>query len=269
MSKNQKLTDKEILAHYIKMGEALSEMFKPNLEVIIHDLRFPEHSIIAIFNSQVTGRKVGEGTSDLGYKKVEGKVPDKVINYKNKMSDFNIDFSSSKVNYINDFSEDWKVNLIDTGKNTMTGGRLLRLKPYLEKEEMFMLTYGDGVSNIDINKLANFHKSHGKIGTMSVVRPHVRFGEVFNDSGLVTSFQEKPQAQSGWINGGFFVFSPKIFDYIENDTIMLERQPLEKLVEDQQLMSYEHEGFWQCMDTIRDRDLLIDKWNSGNAKWLK
>ena len=203
----------------------------------------------------------------LGYK--GDYIKNYFINYKNKMSDFNIDFSSSKVNYINDFSEDWKVNLIDTGKNTMTGGRLLRLKPFLEKEEMFMLTYGDGVSDIDINKLVDFHKSHGKIGTMSIVRPPVRFGEVFNDSGLVTSFQEKPQAQSGWINGGFFVFSPKIFDYIENDTIMLERQPLEKLVEDQQLMAYEHEGFWQCMDTIRDRDLLIDKWNSGNAKWLK
>lgn len=203
----------------------------------------------------------------LGYK--GDYIKNYFINYKNKMSDFNIDFSTSKVNYINDFSEDWKVNLIDTGKNTMTGGRLLRLKSFLDKEEMFMLTYGDGVSNIDINKLVDFHKSHGKIGTMSVVRPPVRFGEVFNDSGLVTSFQEKPQAQSGWINGGFFVFSPKIFDYIDDDTIMLERQPLEKLVEDQQLMSYEHEGFWQCMDTIRDRDLLIDKWNSGNAKWLK
>ena len=203
----------------------------------------------------------------LGYK--GDYIKNYFINYKNKMSDFNIDFSTSKINYINDFSEDWKVNLIDTGKNTMTGGRLLRLKSFLDKEEMFMLTYGDGVSNIDINKLVDFHKSHGKIGTMSVVRPPVRFGEVFNDSGLVTSFQEKPQAQSGWINGGFFVFSPKIFDYIDNDTIMLERQPLEKLVEDQQLMSYEHEGFWQCMDTIRDRDLLIDKWNSGNAKWLK
>jgi len=203
----------------------------------------------------------------LGYK--GDYIKNYFINYKNKMSDFNIDFSTSKVNYINDFSEDWKVNLIDTGKNTMTGGRLLRLKSFLDKEEMFMLTYGDGVSNIDINKLVDFHKSHGKIGTMSVVRPPVRFGEVFNNSGLVTSFQEKPQAQSGWINGGFFVFSPKIFDYIDDDTIMLERQPLEKLVEDQQLMSYEHEGFWQCMDTIRDRDLLIDKWNSGNAKWLK
>ena len=137
----------------------------------------------------------------LGYK--GDYIKNYFINYKNKINDFNIDFSTSKVNYINDFSEDWKVNLIDTGKNTMTGGRLLRLKKYLEKEKMFMLTYGDGVSNIKIDELVKFHKSHGKIGTMSVVRPPVRFGEVFLDSGSVTRFQEKPQANSGWINGGF------------------------------------------------------------------
>ena len=140
---------------------------------------------------------------------------------------------------------------------------------FLENEEMFMMTYGDGVSNIDINKLVDFHKNHGKIATMSVVRPPVRFGEVFMESGLVSKFKEKPQAESGWINGGYFVFSPKIFDYIEDDSIMLERQPLEKLVKDQQLMAYTHEGFWQCMDTIRDRDFLIDKWNNGKAYWLK
>tara|TARA_Y100000768_G_scaffold388932_1_gene388907 strand:- start:6759 stop:7526 length:768 start_codon:yes stop_codon:yes gene_type:complete len=203
----------------------------------------------------------------LGYK--GDYIKNYFINYRNKMSDFNIDFSNSSVNYINNFTEDWKVNLIDTGKDTMTGGRLLRLKQHLEKEEMFMLTYGDGVSNIDINKLINFHKSHGKIATMSIVRPPVRFGEVFSESGIVTSFKEKPQAQSGWINGGFFVFSNKIFDYIEGDSIMLERKPLEELVLNKELMSYSHEGFWQCMDTVRDRDLLIDMWENNNALWLK
>ena len=203
----------------------------------------------------------------LGYK--GDYIKNYFINYKNKMNDFSIDFSNSKLDFMNDNTEDWKVNLINTGEITMTGGRLLRLKSFLENEKMFMLTYGDGVSNIDIKKLVDFHKKHGKIATMSVVRPPVKFGEVFMDSGLVTKFQEKPQAQSGWINGGYFVFSPKIFDYIDNDTIMLERQPLEKLVKDKQLMAYIHEGFWQCMDTIRDRDLLIDKWKSGNAQWLK
>lgn len=203
----------------------------------------------------------------LGYK--GDYIKNYFFNYKNKMSDFSVDFSKSKVDYINDFSEDWKVNLIDTGKNTMTGGRLLRLKSYLKNEDIFMLTYGDGVSNINIDKLVSFHKSHGKIGTMSIVRPPVRFGEVFHESGLVKEFKEKPQANSGWINGGYFVFNTKIFDYIENDTIMLEREPLEQLVKDGQLMAYTHEGFWQCMDTVRDRDLLIDKWENGKAKWLK
>ena len=203
----------------------------------------------------------------LGYK--GDYIKNYFFNYKNKMSDFSVDFSKSKVDYINDFSEDWKVNLIDTGKNTMTGGRLLRLKSYLKNEDIFMLTYGDGVSNINIDKLVSFHKSHGKIGTMSIVRPPVRFGEVFHESGLVKEFKEKPQANSGWINGGYFVFNSKIFNYIENDTIMLEREPLEQLVKDGQLMAYTHEGFWQCMDTVRDRDLLIDKWENGKAKWLK
>ena len=191
-------------------------------------------------------------------------------NYQLKTNNLSIDFESSKLKYITNNTENWKVNLIDTGLNTMTGGRLLRLKSDLENEEMFMLTYGDGVSNVNINKLIQFHKNHGKIGTMTVVRPPVRFGEVFLDQkGLVNKFQEKPQAQSGWINGGFFVFSPKIFDYIDDDTIMLERAPLEKLVFDNQLMAFEHNGFWQCMDTVRDRDFLNKIWESGNAPWAK
>jgi glucose-1-phosphate cytidylyltransferase len=190
-------------------------------------------------------------------------------NYQIKTNNLSIDFESSELKYLTNNSEKWKVDLIDTGLNTMTGGRLLRLKPELENEEIFMLTYGDGVSNVNINKLIQFHKSHGKIGTMTVVRPPVRFGEVFlEQNGLVKKFQEKPQTQSGWINGGFFVFNPKIFDYIENDTIMLERAPLEKLVLDNELMAFEHNDFWQCMDTVRDRDYLNNIWESGNVPWI-
>lgn len=202
----------------------------------------------------------------LGYK--GNYIKNYFSNYQIKTNNLSIDFESSELKYLTNNAENWKVDLIDTGLNTMTGGRLLRLKSELENEEMFMLTYGDGVSNVNINKLIQFHKNHGKIGTMTVVRPPVRFGEVFLDqNGLVNKFQEKPQAQSGWINGGFFVFSPKIFDYIDDDTIMLERAPLERLVLDNQLMAFEHNDFWQCMDTLREKTILNKLWKSNKAPW--
>lgn len=211
--------------------------------------------------------KINDFIIALGYK--GDYIKNYFSNYQIKSNNISINFESLETKYLTKNSENWKVDLIETGLNTMTGGRLLRLKSLLENEEMFMLTYGDGVSNIDIQKLIEFHKSHGKIGTMTVVRPPVRFGEVFlNENSLVEKFQEKPQAQSGWINGGFFVFSPKIFEYIENDTIMLERAPLEKLVSDNELMAFQHGDFWQCMDTVRDRDFLNNIWKSGNAPWI-
>ena len=149
-----------------------------------------------------------------------------------------------------------KVKMIYTGKDTKTGGRLLRLFSYLKNEKTFMLTYGDGLSNQNINQLIKFHKSHGKIATITAVRPPVRFGELNLKKNKVSSFKEKPQSSTGWINGGFFVFNRNIFDFIKNDQTMLEREPMEKLSKMGQLMAYKHEGFWQCMDTMRDKNLL-------------
>jgi len=172
-----------------------------------------------------------------------------------------------KYNSLNE--ENWIINLQDTGLNTMTGGRLLRLKESLKNEETFMLTYGDGVSNVDLTKLLQFHKSHGKIATVTAVRPPVRFGELIINDNKVKEFAEKPQAGKGWINGGFFVFNKEIFNYIKDDSIMLEREPLEKLSKTGELMAYKHQDFWQCMDTIKEKEILENLWSSNNAIWLK
>ena len=161
------------------------------------------------------------------------------------------------------------INLVYTGKDTKTGGRLLRLKNYLKDEKTFMLTYGDGVSNINIKKVLQFHNNHGRIATITAVRPPVRFGELKINKNKVKSFKEKPQVGQGWINGGFFIFNNEILDFIKNDQTMLEREPLEKLTKTGQLMAFEHKGFWQSMDTMRDKILLNKLWNTGNASWKK
>lgn len=178
-----------------------------------------------------------------------------------------------KKNYIKKYfknkNKNKNINLVYTGKDTMTGGRLLRLKKYLKNEETFMLTYGDGVSSVDIKKLIKFHLKHKKIATLTAVRPPVRFGEIKINKNKIKSFREKPQVTSGWINGGFFVFNKKIFDYIENDNTMLEKEPLEKLVKKGQLMAYKHYGFWQCMDTLRDKNFLNKLIKSNFIPWKK
>lgn len=203
----------------------------------------------------------------LGYK---GEViKDYFLHYHARQSDLTVHLKSGKVDYNNPTAEDWNVSLVDTGPLTMTGGRLLRLKSHVIDEGTFMLTYGDGVSNIDIKKLLEFHRSHGKIATVSAVRPPVRFGELLMDGQKVSQFQEKPQAGEGWINGGFFVFETRVFDFIKGDETLLERDPLEKLAEMGELMAYHHPGFWQCMDTIRDRDFLQNALERGNAPWLQ
>jgi len=161
------------------------------------------------------------------------------------------------------------INLVYTGKDTKTGGRLLRLKNYLKNEKTFMLTYGDGVSDIDIKKAIKFHNDHGKIATVTAVRPPVRFGELKISRSKVKSFKEKPQVGQGWINGGFFIFNNEIFNFIKNDQTMLEKEPLEKLTKTNQLMAFRHKGFWKCMDTMRDKILLNKLWKKGNAPWKK
>lgn len=161
---------------------------------------------------------------------------------------------------------DWTVNLVDTGQQTMTGGRIKRLQPYIGNET-FMLTWGDGVSNVDLNQLLAFHRKHGKLATVTAVRPPARFGHMVFDEDRVVEFSEKPQASEGWINGAFFVLEPQVFDYIEGDATPWEKEPMEKLARDGQLMAYRHADFWQCMDTLRDRKLLEDLWDSGRAPW--
>jgi glucose-1-phosphate cytidylyltransferase len=204
----------------------------------------------------------------LGYK---GEfIKDYFMHYHARMSDFSVNLKTGNIDFTNPTAEDWNISLIDTGSSTMTGGRLLRLKPILEKSGTFMLTYGDGVSNVNIKELLEFHKSHGKLATVTSVRPPARFGGmVIGEEGRVLNFKEKPQAGEGWINGGFFVFEQGIFDYLENDSTILEQFPLENLTKNGQLMAYDHDGYWQCMDTVRDRDALQELWSSGKAPWNK
>ena len=164
-----------------------------------------------------------------------------------------------KHEYIKNYFKDnklFKLRIVNTGRKTLTGGRLLKLKKYINRNEHFMLTYGDGLSNQNIKELLKFHIKQKKIGTLTAVRPPVRFGELTIKDNLVKSFKEKPQAQKGWINGGFFVFDYKIFEYIKSEKMMLEREPLSKLAKNGKLASYKHEGFWQCMDNLRDKNLL-------------
>jgi glucose-1-phosphate cytidylyltransferase len=163
-------------------------------------------------------------------------------------------------------SEDWSVDLVDTGLRTETGGRVRRLAPYL-RGGTFMLTYGDGVADVDLRRLLDFHRSHGKLATVTAVRPPARFGRIDIEGDRVASFAEKPQLDQGWINGGFFVFEPDVLDYIEADDVSLQSTPLERLAHEGQLMAYRHESFWQCMDTLRDKLLLQRLWEQNKAPW--
>ena len=167
---------------------------------------------------------------------------------------------------LNECEHDWRVGLIDTGLDTMTGGRILRLKPSLQ-DERFMLTYGDAVADIDIPTLLDFHESHGKLATVTAVRPPARFGVLGLDGDRVADFSEKPQTGEGWINGGFFVFERRLLDYITDDSTILEYDALEKLAADGELMAFRHSGFWRPMDTLRDKHLLESLWTSGEAPW--
>jgi len=200
----------------------------------------------------------------LGYK---GEVIKKyMLDYCKLCSDLTINLKNGDVKYHNGDNIDWKVQLIDTGLNTMTGGRIKRLAPYVNNET-FMLTWGDGVSDINIQDLLNFHRSHGKLATLTAVRPPARYGHLELDGDKIDKFSEKPQIGEGWINGAFFVLEPEIFDYIEGDDTQWEKEPLENLAKDGQLMAYKHTSFWQCMDTLREKHILQKYWNSGNVPW--
>ena len=191
----------------------------------------------------------------LGYKSEV--IKEYFLNYHQINSDIKVDLSSGRIQNYRSSNKNWKVSLINTGLKTMTGGRLKKLRPFLDKNETFLLTYGDGLSDINIEELVKFHKSHRKLVTITAVRPSARFGELsINMNNKVTNFEEKPQTQLGWINGGFFVINSDFLDLIDNDQSILEKEPLEKASKIGELMAFKHTGFWQCMDTKRDRDYL-------------
>jgi glucose-1-phosphate cytidylyltransferase len=204
----------------------------------------------------------------LGYK--GDIIKDFFLNYKFHKSDMVVNLRSGDVKFENDSSEDWTVGLHDTGANSMTGGRLYNLKKLFKPGDTFMLTYGDGVSDVNIKKLVAFHKAHGKIATLTAVRPSARFGSIImKEDGSIQEFKEKPQTGEGWINGGYFVFNYEIFNYLTDASTILEREPLENLARDNELVAYKHDGFWHCMDTIRERDNLNEIWANKNAPWKK
>jgi len=201
----------------------------------------------------------------LGYKGYY--IKEYFMNYFLHQNDLTIDLKNNKVEYFNNITEDWKITLIDTGEQSMTGGRIKRAK-HLIGNETFLLTYGDGVADIDIRKTYEFHKSHGKLLTVTAVKPEARYGILeFGDGTSVDGFLEKPEGEGGWINSGFFICEPKVIDYIADDATIWEREPMEAIANLNEMHAYRHEGFWQCMDTLRDKTKLQELWESGKAPW--
>ena len=200
----------------------------------------------------------------LGYK---GEVIKKyMVDYCALNSDLTVCMKTGSVKMTHRRHVNWTVELVDTGTNTQTGGRIKRLQPHIG-DERFMLTWGDGVSDVNLDRLLAYHKDHGKLATLTAVRPTARFGHLDMVDDRVVEFSEKPQTQEGWINGAFFVLEPRIFDYIEGDTTHWEKEPLERLAAEGELMAYRHTSFWQCMDTVREKKLLEGLWESGQAPW--
>ncbi len=200
-----------------------------------------------------------------GYKQTV--IKEWFANYFIHTSDITFDFSKgNEIVVHNRHSEPWKVTIVDTGLNTMTGGRIKRVKDYIG-DEPFFLTYGDGVSDVDIQKTLEFHKSHGKLATITTIQPEGRFGYIDLNGDRVLSFREKSEHDTGWINAGFMVLEPSVIDYIKDDSSVFEREPMERIAFDGQMMCYKHTGFWQCMDTLRDKEKLEKLWASGIAPW--
>jgi glucose-1-phosphate cytidylyltransferase len=200
----------------------------------------------------------------LGYK---GEVIKKyMLDYCSLNRDLSVSLKTGKVTMTGGAVPDWTVDLVDTGMKTQTGGRIKRLAPYMNNET-FMLTWGDGVSDVNLNDLIAFHRAHGKLATLTAVRPSARFGHLEMEGDQITEFSEKPQTKEGWINGAFFVLEPEIFDFIDGDDTHFEMEPLGRLAAEGQLMAYRHTGFWQCMDTIREKKILETFWDNGKAPW--
>ena len=202
----------------------------------------------------------------LGYKGYL--IKEYFANYFMHMSDFTVDLKNNSINLNKNNSEPWTITLVDTGDKTMTGGRLKRVYEYIKDDDCFCFTYGDGLANINIKKLISFHLSHNKLATISAVKPPGRFGSInFGKDDMVNQFVEKPEGDGSYINGGFFVLNPKVINFIDGDSVSWEHEPLQHLAKINQLKAYKHESFWQPMDTIREKDLLNNLWNSNNAPW--
>ena len=201
----------------------------------------------------------------LGYK---GEVIKKyMMDYCSLNRDLTVNMRTGEIKRTGDsFVPDWTVQLVDTGNPTQTGGRIKRLQPYIGNEP-FMLTWGDGLANVDLHELLAYHRAHGKLATLTAVRPTARFGHLEMTGDQITEFSEKNQTKEGWINGAFFVLQPEVFNYIDHDLTHFEKEPLERLAQEGQLMAYRHSSFWQCMDTIREKKILETMWESGNAPW--
>lgn len=200
----------------------------------------------------------------LGYKGEQ--IKRYMVDYCSVACDLRVSTRDGAVTHYGEGPDDWSVDLVDTGQGTATGGRIKRLGPYVG-DQTFLLTWGDGVATVDLDALVAFHRSHGKLLTVTAVRPPARFGHMEIEGEEVVEFSEKPQTGEGWINGAFFVCEPGVLDYIDGDDIQWEREPLERLAKDGELMAYRHHGFWQCMDTIRDKKLLEELWDTGQAPW--
>ena len=208
---------------------------------------------------------ISEFAIALGYKGES--IKEYFLNFYAINNDITVDLATGK-NIIHEGNQpNWQIHLVDTGMNTQTGGRLKRLQKWVGEDETFLLTYGDGVADIDIKKLLEFHKSHGKLATVTTVHSPARFGRITFEDDKIVNFYEKPQLAEGWINGGYFVLNSGVFDYIEDDKSVFEREPVEKLASDGQLMGYRHYGFWSCMDTLKEKNYLEELWGSGNAAW--
>jgi glucose-1-phosphate cytidylyltransferase len=201
----------------------------------------------------------------LGYK---GEiVKEYFLNFYAINNDISIDLATGKTTIHDGNQPSWKIHLIDTGLQTQTGGRLKRLRSWLDPREAFLFTYGDGVTDLDIRALVQFHQSHGRLATVTIVRSPERFGRIHLDGGRVVNFYEKPEISDGWINGGYFVLNPKAIDYVDGDDTIWERDPVQSLANDGELMAFQHSGFWSCMDTLKEKNYLEQHWQSGRAPW--
>jgi glucose-1-phosphate cytidylyltransferase len=244
------------------LGSRLSEETvlrpKPMVEIGGHPILWHIMNILAAHGIQ-------EFIIALGYKAEI--VKDYFLNFYAFNNDLTVDLASGQTMIHDGNQPHWKVHLVNTGLHTQTGGRLKRLARWFAPDETFLFTYGDGVADLDLTALINFHRTHGRLATITTVRPPARFGRISFTGRQVTEFHEKPQGGEGWINGGYFVLNAKAIDYIEDDNSIWEHDPVERLAQAGQLMGYRHEGFWSCMDTLKEKNMLEEIWASGNVPW--